>query len=208
MHTCRRAVRGRFAVVCAEESCFTATPGGESGRSGAARWVGWHAAREVGPGGPNRAGRPGPGEILAKSGGGLGFRRITHREREFFDRSSPDGEIWRLMHVSQAREGARLTKTARFSAGGFRSRFGPIGTGRGTCQKGPVRVVRAAGGADVCGFARTYEGIEIACAFPHPAAMMRSPRSDRNRTFVQIGVQLLWTQTMLETNRRSELFSW
>ena len=35
----------------------------------------------------------------------------------------------------------------RIAAGDFRSRFGPIGTGRGTCLKGPVCVVRTAGGA-------------------------------------------------------------
>ena len=52
----------------------------------------------------------------------------------------------------------RIRKPPAFSAGGFRSRFGPIGTGRGTCQKGPVRVARTAGGADVCGFARAYVG--------------------------------------------------
>ncbi len=72
------------------------------------------------------------------------------------------------------------------SAGGFRSRFGPIGTGRGTCQKGPVRVVRTAGGADVCGFARTYVGNEgRLIGGPHPADRMLRPRENGNRTFVQ-----------------------
>src|SRR5437588_6295221 len=74
------------------------------------------------------------------------------------------------------------TKTARFSAGGFRSRFGPIGTGRGTCQKGPVRLARTAGGADVCGFARAYVGL----GEPSPSGMMDVEGIEGNRIFVQM----------------------
>ena len=80
---------------------------------------------------------------------------------------------------------ASQTKTAHISAGGFRSRFGPIGTGRGTCQKGPVRVARAAGGADVCGFARTYVGLQDRQAVPDPGGMITVCSLGDNRTFVQ-----------------------
>src|ERR1700758_4339931 len=40
----------------------------------------------------------------------------------------------------------RIRKPPAFSAGGFRSRFGPIGTGRGTGQEGPVRGACEGGG--------------------------------------------------------------
>src|SRR5438270_9093796 len=77
-------------------------------------------------------------------------------------------------------------KPPAFSAGGFRSRFGPIGTGRGTCQKGPVRVVRAAGGADVCGFARTYVGcLNSLLRTMTPRRIIPGAGSKDNRTFVQ-----------------------
>ena len=46
----------------------------------------------------------------------------------------------------------RLTRVKRkppaVEAGGFRSRCGPIGTGRGSCQMGPFSATRTAGGAD------------------------------------------------------------
>jgi hypothetical protein len=73
-------------------------------------------------------------------------------------------------------------KPPAFSAGGFRSRFGPIGTGRGTCQKGPVRVTRTAGGADVCGFARVYVGSQVTLA---PWTIIPTHAGPDNRTFVQ-----------------------
>jgi hypothetical protein len=131
-------------------------------------------ARESG--GPTRA--AGPRGRRAREGGGPA-RAVGPRERrgprkrqahERYPRKHPDRgqslgpRSGRTRVADRGRPGLAhhrppLTKTARFTAGGFRSRFGPIGTGRGTCQKGPVRVARAAGGADVCGFARTYEGI-------------------------------------------------
>src|SRR5437763_15719229 len=94
---------------------------------------------------------------------------------------APAGPRMRGPGPRRMRRGLPERKPPAFSAGGFRSRFGPIGTGRGTCQKGPIRLARTAGGADVCGFARAYVESEANLA---PTRMMITKHAVRNRTFV------------------------
>src|SRR5438270_11559166 len=95
---------------------------------------------------------------------------------------APAGPRMRGPGPRRMRRGLPERKPPAFSAGGFRSRFGPIRTGRGTCQKGPVRLARTAGGADVCGFARAYVWGEANLT---PRTMMAPRHLVRNRTFVQ-----------------------
>ena len=87
--------------------------------------------------------------------------RVTPARNHQAARRPAENEDPTRPHAKTGNRRAHIRKPPAFSAGGFRSRFGPIGTGRGTCQKGPVRVARTAGGADVCGFARAYVGSRV-----------------------------------------------
>ena len=75
-------------------------------------------------------------------------------------------------------------KTARIAAGGFRSRFGPIGTGRGTCREGRLWL-GATGGAGVCGYRRAYVRARGTQNEPSPAHIVAPGRVYGNQTFVQ-----------------------
>jgi hypothetical protein len=157
----------------------------------------WRNAGAREGGGPARA--AGPRERQARASGRptRGIRESTPTAANPLGPRSGRTRVADRGRPGLAHHRLPLTKTARFTAGGFRSRFGPIGTGRGTCQKGPVRVARTAGGADVCGFARTYEGIRNRLHVSlHPAGNDRSPGSRRNRTFVQFYPWTVWTPTM------------